>query len=286
MSNSYYVRLRGKIAGPFDEQKLLELAKRGQFSRVHEVSSNQQEWQRAGDVFSFFQAKKSSRDASSSHSDRKGSQPANETNANAPSESSWYLAHQGAEVGPMTFAELKQRVNALASPHDASVWRQGFQDWQPANSIDGLVVRRDPLPIQETNSHSQTSELLRTATSSAPWALVTVMLGYVFAAFQIVTGVGAVVLGFEKNASVAIAGGMFTIVFGSTILTGTVLLGKYRAKLVKAERLESVEALSEALGSLKAFWIFLAILIFIAIAFLSVFVIWIFAISASLSGME
>ena len=43
-----YVRVRGRIAGPFDFDQLQALARKGQLSRMHEVSTDQMSWTQAG----------------------------------------------------------------------------------------------------------------------------------------------------------------------------------------------------------------------------------------------
>ena len=43
-SDTYYIRARGKIAGPFTIVQLQTLAKRGTFSRIHEVSIDASNW--------------------------------------------------------------------------------------------------------------------------------------------------------------------------------------------------------------------------------------------------
>ncbi len=43
-----YVRVRGRIAGPFDFDQLQALARKGQLSRVHQVSTDQMSWTQAG----------------------------------------------------------------------------------------------------------------------------------------------------------------------------------------------------------------------------------------------
>ena len=47
MENQLYVRIRGRILGPYDQDKLQSLARRGQLSRLHEVSQDATNWVRA-----------------------------------------------------------------------------------------------------------------------------------------------------------------------------------------------------------------------------------------------
>jgi S1-C subfamily serine protease len=47
MDNQLYVRIRGKVTGPYDQEKLRWLARRGQLSRAHELSQDTTHWVRA-----------------------------------------------------------------------------------------------------------------------------------------------------------------------------------------------------------------------------------------------
>ncbi|HTV48863.1 MAG TPA: DUF4339 domain-containing protein [Phycisphaerae bacterium] len=51
---SYYVRIRGKVTGPFDRPTLERMVQRGQLSRVHEISSDRQNWKPASSVGGLF----------------------------------------------------------------------------------------------------------------------------------------------------------------------------------------------------------------------------------------
>ena len=47
MENQLYVRIRGRILGPYDQEKLQSLARRGQLSRMHELSVDAMNWVQA-----------------------------------------------------------------------------------------------------------------------------------------------------------------------------------------------------------------------------------------------
>ena len=47
MDNQLYVRIRGRVLGPYDQEKLQSLARRGQLSRMHELSQDATNWVRA-----------------------------------------------------------------------------------------------------------------------------------------------------------------------------------------------------------------------------------------------
>src|SRR5690242_12141571 len=49
-SQQYYIRVRGRVLGPFDLEKLKSLRSRGQFSRIHEISTDGQMWSPASTI--------------------------------------------------------------------------------------------------------------------------------------------------------------------------------------------------------------------------------------------
>src|SRR4051812_5114131 len=53
-SESYYVRSRGKVTGPFDLSSVQKLVKRGMVSRIHEISSDRVSWTGAGEYEELF----------------------------------------------------------------------------------------------------------------------------------------------------------------------------------------------------------------------------------------
>jgi hypothetical protein len=54
MDTQLYVRKRGQILGPFDQEKLQGLVRQGQLSRMHEVSADKVHWVRASNYSELF----------------------------------------------------------------------------------------------------------------------------------------------------------------------------------------------------------------------------------------
>jgi hypothetical protein len=49
-STRYWVRLRGKVTGPFDLPTLQRQVKQGQISRLHQLSADQVKWKQASEI--------------------------------------------------------------------------------------------------------------------------------------------------------------------------------------------------------------------------------------------
>ena len=54
MDTQLYLRVRGRVLGPYDQEKLQSLVRRGQLSRMHEVSTDGTHWVRASTYAELF----------------------------------------------------------------------------------------------------------------------------------------------------------------------------------------------------------------------------------------
>ena len=55
------------------------------------------------------------------------------------SEAAWHVVVEGEQQGPLTPAQLGAMISAGTIGWDAYVWREGFEDWKPAQDIEDLV---------------------------------------------------------------------------------------------------------------------------------------------------
>ena len=127
----YYVRFRGRTLGPFSEARLQELIKRGQVTRMHEISVDSISWQPADAITDFFGPSTEQRhteavapansDASHAHQ-----QPVTE-------QANWYANLNNENKGPVTKSQLSQWIASGAITAETLVWREGKEDWEPAN---------------------------------------------------------------------------------------------------------------------------------------------------------
>ena len=63
----------------------------------------------------------------------------------------WYYTREGERIGPVTFADLRMKVQeASLNPRLDMVWTQGMAEWKPAGEIEGLFEKRPPPMPQES----------------------------------------------------------------------------------------------------------------------------------------
>jgi hypothetical protein len=65
----------------------------------------------------------------------------------------WYYAVNGAQSGPVTFAELKAAVARGAVSANDLVWKEGMADWVPARTVPDLVPPPAPRPAPPVPPH-------------------------------------------------------------------------------------------------------------------------------------
>src|SRR4051812_15709942 len=57
-----------------------------------------------------------------------------------PSESNWYIAHNGQSIGPMTLEDLLQRLPNYGGLN-ANIFGPGVQSWTPAKGVPAVASR-------------------------------------------------------------------------------------------------------------------------------------------------
>ncbi len=139
----WYVRIGSRLRGPFDEEQLKLLRKRGELSSFHQVSQDQKTWQAAGDVFKQWE-----------NAPRVESLPITTAPAPAGCEDDWYFASpNGESVGPVSKQQLGQLATAGQITAKTLVYGPGLSAWTEASSIDFLIgkatnpSRRLAIPI-------------------------------------------------------------------------------------------------------------------------------------------
>ena len=131
MDTQLYLRVRGRVLGPYDEEKLKSLVRRGQLSRMHEVSTDGANWVRASTYAELFvgapvklvapemlvaappPAQQAASDLSFPLAEEAAPEaPANHKSAVAPTAagSSWYYESLGAQHGPVEESFLRQML--------------------------------------------------------------------------------------------------------------------------------------------------------------------------------
>ena len=192
MPLQYYIRTRGTVRGPFPPEKLKELARRGQFSRVYHVSLDGETWEPAADHPELLpeaiavKIRKQPIEADSEDSAYDMAEPPPDSGGSAgslaaheqqPDTTLWYYATGGSEMGPVSFAELRQLVLRGVVRYNDPVWAEGMSDWMEALSVPELFAEAtaDEMAAASTAPQIDTSANVPGATS--PLAITSLVCG-------------------------------------------------------------------------------------------------------------
>lgn len=140
--STYYIRVRGRVQGPFDLEQLKKLRQRGQFSRAHEVSPDQASWQSASILDAVFAAPKRAAPAKVERVVEEFTEVV-EAVPNTPTPSSttkpkWHYTVGEEQYGPVTLLELRKLVASGEVMDTDLVWREGMPDWTAASDVSEI----------------------------------------------------------------------------------------------------------------------------------------------------
>jgi S1-C subfamily serine protease len=156
----FYIRIRGRILGPFGAEKLRSLRSRGQFSRVHEISTDRRTWSPASSVDHLFAsaqtATSSTKGPVSTAGVASGSPEANHLSGGSvtappalagiaqptrigPSDLAvWYYRANDEQFGPVTATDLRSLVSSGRLDRSEFAWRDGMLAWLAIQDVPEL----------------------------------------------------------------------------------------------------------------------------------------------------
>lgn len=285
VSEQYFIRVRGRVQGPFDADKLRQLARRGQFSRLHEISTDSQQWLPAKSFPDLFAASPAVSQPESGTVSALATEVARGMPAPAPSaapqgnfprQDVWYYGQGGTPTGPVDFLRLSNLIAAGQLGPDTSVWREGMADWVPAHTVPGLVSSstgrnesrhsRDPEVLPSTKGDEIGHSIARVLEDSRPWVIFLSIAIFIYAALMFVGGIFYLILGARLALMPVTAAGLSSMVGSAIVGVGGYLLMSYANGIARFDRSRREETLRVALSSLKAFWVYLGVLLIVFIA--------------------
>jgi S1-C subfamily serine protease len=159
MESLFYVRVRGKISGPFDIAALQKLVRRGGLSRIHEISSDRATWSAAGEFEDLFPSTPASLPPQPTAAvETSAEQQVIEPQAavvTSPSEILYYYTQRGSTVGPVRLSILKTLAENGTLRKDDLVWRENSDTGAPAAQTPVLA----PIFAGQNSSQQPTGRL-------------------------------------------------------------------------------------------------------------------------------
>lgn len=279
MSN-YYVRIKGRIQGPFPVDKLQGMAKRGQLSRIHQVSEDREVWRKAAEYPELFAAPEGRSPSQKQRASSKVEDEKKVPNEAIPGSSSaleanWYVEHDGKPHGPMSFADLKGLFNSESYDSASLVWRDGMQDWVSAESVDGLIsvtallgkiaVQKDVTAESKNSLDEQTMGILR---DSRGWIILCAVILIVW---SILWSIGAFVIfvqGIKLDSSAIVVSAI--VGFGFALVVGlfAMMTFSYASSILRIQIHRDVTSLNSSLKKLSRIWVCFGCLLLLSVLLL------------------
>jgi len=310
MDTPLYLRVRGRVLGPYDQEKLRALVRRGQLSRMHEVSTDGTHWVRASTYAELFvgtpvklvvpEMQVAAAPPVHTLVEESVIQLADDTlladNAPTPAsvatapiavappaERKWYYEFRGGQHGPVEESALRQMLDTGQLDVDALVWNDSMTQWAAASQVPGLVAapvvhRTQQGAVEHGHAPGQDLEgLCKAAQASRPWVLFLSITAFVYAGLCLLGGFLELVIGADKGITFLVASGLFGIVAGAVVATGGFLLSSYAGRLGALVHSKSARVLESAMDRLRTFWVFVSIVLIVALTFIGFVAIWAFA---------
>jgi hypothetical protein len=138
MNDQLFIRLRGRIQGPFAADQLHQLARRGQFSRSHEISTDGVNWTRATTRPELFPPAGMSA-AVIVAPEVELEPPRAAAPVVPPPADVWFYHQLSQNHGPIDFTHLQYLASSGQIAADDMVWKDGLPEWLPAGRVPGLM---------------------------------------------------------------------------------------------------------------------------------------------------
>lgn len=297
-----YIRFKGKTLGPLTLQKVQDLARRGQITRMHDLSPDGISWVKAEEFGGIFQSSRSSADAGSAattaasdenytlaDNTSRGTNHATPRPGDGPDQGVEWYAHIGGENrGPLNTSAIQAAIAGGQVQRDTLVWRAGFDEWRPASESFAQALGLSPLTqgsqainsivTRPNNSPGAIGDLFYELNRQRPWVLflsgLILTAGVLYAIFWIVFMVVGADSRFGSSgagSAKVITGLLGLIVSAITISVGW-LLYRYGAALkdIAIHRSESMQL--EAARRLFLFWRYIGIAALTIIVLIAAFV--------------
>ena len=288
MENQLYIRVRGRVLGPYDQEKLKSLARRGQLSRLQELSQDATNWVRASTYPELFVSEDPPPVAVASQAVSE-SRPATSGDGHAPRGSArWWYNKNGAEAGPVDQTALQSMLASGQLGPDDIVWAEGMPQWVTARQAPGLLPTHNGSGLQglqhgaaEASKDELPASLCKSATNSRPWVAFISMVCFIYAGLSVVAGILALIHGAKHHSTDVVAGALFVLIYAIDVAVGGFLLLNYANHLAGLDHSAHAVVLEKAIDASRSFWIYVSVHLIIGLAFLVIGLVWIVAASGS-----
>ena len=269
----FYVRFKGRVLGPLTREKTLELAKRGQITKQHELSPDGVAWRQAHEFPDFFASERAVANQTAVREKQ------NETSTPDAPKEEWYAHFDNSNQGPVDLMGMKNWIALGMVNRETMIWRPGMSEWQSAELIraEWFESSNSKKPIsQQPQTHSDSlnsgsgshgdlsTTLVRMRVSVLFLAITGVVIGTVWTIgsvasfFMVATRDGS---GPAKVMAVILS--LALVATSIAWFTGSIFLLQFGNKLSALIYRSTTSDIERALQTLVRFWKFTATVVLV-----------------------
>ena len=296
---TYYVRMHGRVLGPFVLSRLQAMTQATKVNHSHEISTDGNSWQKAAAFPEIFVAaaepvsaaeapvtddlklapavavdpaivqQKSDVDPAflAEEAEKKKTKP--------PGQVEWYYAVAGEAdsepEGPVTRTDILERIKAGDLVRSDMVWQSQMNDWARAGTRPEFKAAFDKLMAAVPSVKGKPSNMLDLGrTIKASRQMVLVLCGLLFLA-----SIALLCLffsffgdGIAQGESGQVQRAIFALVLCISVIASMVMLYRYSMLGDEFEKNKRVDDLNLAMAWLGRFWMLLSASVFLAVLFL------------------
>ena len=287
---TFYVKIRGRVLGPFPPRRLAQMAKQGQLSRVHQLSADGSTWNRADNYPEFFDS-----DGSQGAQTQQANQQSQEASpggsaANPPQAAAvdWHYGINGNSAGPVPKSKIIEMIQSQSLSAEDLLWNKEMDNWLPVDRLPefgAYLVKSSGVANEALNVVSQQSagkvdltETARLLKSQSPWVMFISILLYVSAACLFLLFLFSLVKGGQERDPQLIGVGIGFLVLLVVFLVAAIFLSRFVSGINRFNNSRQVSDLNQSFSWLYRFWLLISIVLIIWLFLVFVVVIYIFSI--------
>lgn len=298
----YYVKIRGRVIGPFPPERLVEMVRQGSLSRIHQISTDETNWRPAAEFSQFFAAAQTSTHAAArgnsaepnnhfatpaagaNHSLHKstsgGGARIEHPEAMNDDDEQWYYGINDQSTGPVSRSMLLDLLRSGQLSSSDMLWRSGMADWQPVESFREFrsiaVQTQGTLAPSENFSTKNILEVHNPGTVQQgslasligrykPWIYFVVVVIYIMVAVTILGSLVGLIQGIQQASFYMISQSLLGLVQAGLLMTAAVFLNQYA---IASSRFVLSDKQSDLFSSLKLlgrFWFMIGLFLILTI---------------------
>ncbi len=276
------------MLGPMSKDKTIELIRRGQISRMHELSPDGLAWRPAEEFTDLFPKKVEPTPQATQQAKTEAATVAQ------PAEQ-WYAHVDGQNVGPIDEENLRMLAASGRLLADSLIWKNGMPEWLAAEVVRPMWFARtgrsqlnttDPL---DGDSGATISEICVVTANRSFWVYLISICGIIFGGLGIILNVYSLVgqvFSPADSGTRVVVGLVFTLimiaVFGFVEFCFVTLL-RYANSTSLLRHVQTPDNLREAARRLSVFWLYSGLLVLSSIIMFVLFTLFAVAVGARLS---